>query len=164
AVELDARGVETCLEQVGIGFMFAPLFHGAFANVQRIRRALAAEMPATLPQRSVFNVLGPLANPARAGRQLVGVYEEELVPKLAEALRLLGAERALIAYGHCEGSATGLDEFSTAGPTRYAELRDGAIAEHDLVPEQVGLTRAVDLAAYAGGDAQRNARILTDIL
>jgi anthranilate phosphoribosyltransferase len=163
-IALDAPGVEACIDRVGIGFMFAPLFHGAFRNVQRIRRALADEMPPDLGQRSVFNVLGPLANPANAGRQIVGVYEEALVAKVADVLRLLRVERALVAYGYCDGRAAGLDEFSTAGPTRYAELRDGAISERELLPEQVGLARTVDPGVYAGGDAQRNARVLVDIL
>src|SRR5919197_489150 len=96
-VTLDAPGVEACIDRVGIGFMFAPLFPRAFGNVQRIRRALAEEMPPDLGQRSVFNVLGPLANPANAGRQIVGVYEEALVAKVAEVLRLLRVDRALVA-------------------------------------------------------------------
>jgi anthranilate phosphoribosyltransferase len=163
-IDLQADQVKECIERVGIGFMFAPVFHEGLRNVQQIRRVLATEMPTILQRRSVFNVLGPLANPARAGRQIIGVYEETLVPKIAEVLAHLKVERAIVAHGRCDGSPIGLDEFSTAGPTHFAELRDGKITEHWITPEDVGLRRVGNAAGYAGGDARMNARILTDLL
>jgi anthranilate phosphoribosyltransferase len=108
--------------------------------------------------RTIFNVLGPLANPAGARRQLVGVYAEPLVRTLAEALSLLGAERAFVAYGD------GLDELSTAGETTLAELRDGRVAVRRVAPEDVNLARPADPRAFAGGDAAENARLLEAVL
>jgi anthranilate phosphoribosyltransferase len=164
-VELSAAAVETCINEVGIGFMFAPAFHTAFKNVQRIRRLLAAQTPPQLHARTVFNVLGPLANPAAPARQLIGVYSADLVPKLADALQLLGLQRALVAFGHCDGATTGLDELSTLGRTSLAELHEsGDITISDITPEAVGLSRDADPDALRGADPQANAEILTRLL
>ncbi len=164
-VDLPATAVETCINEVGIGFMFAPAFHTAFKNVQRIRRLLAAQTPPQMHARTVFNVLGPLANPAAPARQLIGVYAAALVPKLADALQLLGVQRALVAFGHCDVSPAGLDELSTLGRTSVAELRESVdITISDITPEAVGLARGTDPAALCGADPQANADILTRIL
>ena len=164
-VELSATAVETCINEMGIGFMFAPAFHAAFKNVQRIRRLLAAQTPPQLHARTVFNVLGPLANPAAPARQLIGVYSADLVPKLADALQLLGLQRALVAFGHCDGVTTGLDELSTLGRTSVAELREsGDVTISDITPEAVGLSRGTDPGALRGADPQANAEILRRIL
>jgi len=163
--ELSTKAVETCINEVGIGFMFAPAFHAAFKNVQRIRRLLAVQMPPPLQGRTVFNVLGPLANPAAPGRQLIGVYCADLVPKLAEALRLLGLQRGLVACGYCNGPPAGLDELSTLGSSRVAELHEsGNITLSDITPEAVGLSRNADLGVLRGAAPQVNAEILTRLL
>jgi len=156
--ELPPDAVARCIETAGIGFMLAPAFHPALAGVQRIRRALTAEVPAALHARTVFNVLGPLANPAGARRQLVGVYAAELTGKVAHVLALLGAERALVVFGG------GLDELTTTGETVVAELRHGRVSERRVTPEEAGLARVADMRGFAGGDAAENARLLEAIL
>jgi len=164
-IELGAPAVEACINDVGVGFMFAPLFHTAFRNVQRIRRILADEMPGNVRARTVFNVLGPLANPAAVQAQILGVYSPTLLEKCAHALRMLGVSRALVAFGEIDGSTAGLDEFSTAGRTLVAELdRSGALSTWEITPEAVGLRRTPDPRAYQGGDTKTNAQILLDIL
>jgi anthranilate phosphoribosyltransferase len=164
-IELDAPAVEACINDVGVGFMFAPLFHTAFRNVQRIRRLLADEMPGNVRARTVFNILGPLVNPAAVHAQILGVYSPALLEKFAHALQLLGINRALVAFGEIDGSTAGLDEFSTAGRTLVAELhQSGAVSTWELAPEAVGLPRTPDPRAYKGGDAKANAQILLDIL
>jgi anthranilate phosphoribosyltransferase len=139
-----------CLEQVGIAFLFAPAMHSAMKYVQPARRELRL--------RTVFNLLGPLTNPANASAQVVGVYSEDLVEKLAEALLRLGLKRALVVHG-CDG----LDEITINGPTHIAEVRDGKIRVYDVVPEHFGLDRA-PLDSIAGGDAVENAGIIRAIL
>ncbi|HEY5373950.1 MAG TPA: anthranilate phosphoribosyltransferase [Polyangiaceae bacterium] len=161
-ISLTPAGVSRCIREVGIGFMFAPAFHDAFSNVQRIRRILAQEMPREIQSRTVFNVLGPLSNPARAQWQILGVYDKSLVMKFGEALRLLKVKRALVPFGYGDGER-GLDEFSTAGKTVYAELNDDSVEEKSIEPEDVGLARA-STADLAGGDIKDNARILKEIL
>jgi len=156
--ELSPDAVARCIETVGVGFMLAPAFHPALGGVQRIRRALTAEVPPALHARTVFNVLGPLANPAGARRQLVGVYAAALTGKLAHVLALLGAERALVVFGG------GLDELTTTGETLVAELRDGRVRERRVTPEEAGLARVADPGVFAGGDAAENARVLEAIL
>jgi len=145
-LELPPERLAACLNQVGIAFLYAPALHTATKHVQAARRALRI--------RTVFNLLGPLTNPAGATAQVVGVYAEELVEKVAEALRLLGLRRALVVHGR-----DGLDEITISGPTRIAELRNGRVRTYSLTPEECGLRR-MPLEALAGGDAATNAAIL----
>ena len=128
-IGLPPARVAACLDEVGIAFLFAPLMHSATKYVQPARRELRL--------RTVFNLLGPLTNPARTSAQVVGVYSEDLVEKLAEALALLGLRRALVVHG-----ADGLDEITITGPTRVAEVRDGQVRTYEVTPEEFGIERA----------------------
>lgn len=147
---LSPEQVTACLDEVGIAFLFAPAMHSAMKYVQPTRRELRI--------RTVFNLLGPLTNPANATAQVVGVYSEALVEKLAHALCELGLHRALVVHG-----ADGLDEITISGPTKVAEVRDGKVRTYELKPEDFGLQRA-PLEAISGGDAERNAEIIREIL
>jgi anthranilate phosphoribosyltransferase len=140
-----------CLREVGIAFMLAPSMHTATRHVQPARRELK-------PLRSVFNLLGPLTNPARASAQVVGVYSEDLVEKLAQALKMLGLHRALVVHG-----ADGLDEISITGATKIGEVRGEWVRVYEVTPEQFGLERA-PLSAIIGGDLETNAEIIRMIL
>ena len=142
--------VERCIREAGIGFMLAPTHHAAMRHVGPTR--------AELGTRTIFNLLGPLANPAGVKRQLVGVFSAAWLTPMAEVLRNLGSERVWITHG-----ADGLDEMSTTGTTRIVELKDGAIRAFEIAPEDVGFTR-VDLAALKGGDADHNAEALREVL
>ena len=142
--------VERCIREAGIGFMLAPTHHAAMRHVGPTR--------AELGTRTIFNLLGPLANPAGVKRQLVGVFSAAWLLPMAEVLRNLGSERVWITHG-----ADGLDEMSTTGTTKIVELKDGAIRAFEIAPEDVGLTR-VDLAALKGGDAAHNAEALKAVL
>jgi anthranilate phosphoribosyltransferase len=146
----DPEVVEEAIFELGIGFLFAPLYHSAMRYAAKARKEVAI--------RSIFNMLGPLTNPAGANCQLLGVYAASLTEMFANALKLLGARRALVVHGH-----DGLDEISICAPTRVAELRDGLVTTYDLHPEQFfgGLA---DPAALAGGDAAANAEITRKIL
>jgi len=139
-----------CLEEVGIAFLFAPALHSAMKYVQTARRELRL--------RTVFNLLGPLTNPARASAQVVGVYSAELVEKLAEAFSMLGVRRALVVHG-----ADGLDEITITASTRIAEVRDGRVRSYEATPEEFGLRRA-PIEEIAGGDAVANTAIIRDVL
>jgi anthranilate phosphoribosyltransferase len=147
---LSPAHVADCLREVGIAFLFAPAMHSAMKYVQPARRELRL--------RTVFNLLGPLTNPAHASAQVVGVYSDELVEKLAEALSMLGLRRALVVHG-----ADGLDEITISGPTRVAEVRDGQLRTYEVTPEEFGFRRAL-LDTIAGGDAAENARIIREVL
>jgi len=142
--------VERCIREAGIGFMFAPAHHAAMRHVAATRVELGT--------RTLFNLLGPLSNPAGVKRQLIGVFSAAWLEPLAAVLRNLGSERVWIAHG-----ADGLDEMSTTGPTKVVELKDGAIRAFEVTPESAGLPR-VDLASLKGGDAQRNAAALRAVL
>ena len=142
--------IERCIREAGIGFMFAPTHHAAMRHVGPTR--------AELGTRTIFNLLGPLANPAGVKRQLIGVFSAAWLLPMAEVLRNLGSERVWITHG-----ADGLDEMSTTGTTKIVELKDGAIRAFEIAPEEVGLTR-VDLAALKGGDAAANAGALKAVL
>jgi anthranilate phosphoribosyltransferase len=142
--------VERCIHEAGIGFMLAPAHHAAMRHVGPTR--------AELGTRTIFNLLGPLANPAGVKRQLVGVFSAAWLLPMAEVLRNLGSERVWITHG-----ADGLDEISTTGATKVVELKDGAIRAFEITPEEVGLTR-VELAALKGGDAAYNAEALRAVL
>src|SRR5258705_1584234 len=149
-INLAPPRIAACLEQVGIAFLFAPMMHSAMKYVQAVRRELRL--------RTVFNLLGPLTNPAQATCQVVGVYSSDLVEKLAEALSMLGLRRALVVHG-----SDGLDEISITGPTRVAEVREGQVRSYEVTPEEFGLNRSA-LADIAGGDAAFNAALIRDVL
>ena len=137
------------LDQAGIAFLFAPAYHGAMRHVGPVR--------AEIGFRTVFNLLGPLSNPAGAKRQVMGVYDPRLLEPLAEVLGRLGATRAWTVHGQ------GLDELTTTGETEVAEWKDGAVRRFTVTPEDAGLPRA-DLAALRGGDAEENAAALRALL
>src|SRR5258705_10575728 len=128
-ISLSPSRIAECLKEVGIAFLFAPSMHSAMKYVQPARRELRL--------RTVFNLLGPLTNPAGASAQVVGVYSESLVEKLASALLMLGLKRALVVHGR-----DGLDEISISGPTKVAEVRDGWMTAYEISPEQFGFTVA----------------------
>ncbi len=149
-ISLPAAVLASCLEEVGIVFLFAPAMHSAMKYVQPARRELRL--------RTIFNLLGPLTNPARASAQVVGVYSLDLVEKVAEALSMLGAHRALVVHG-----LDGLDEITITGPTRIAEVRGGNVRTYEVTPEEFGMKRA-RLEDICGGDAAANAIIIREIL
>ena len=149
-IDLPPSRVADCLERTGIAFLYAPALHSAMKYVQPARRELRL--------RTVFNLLGPLTNPAHASAQVVGVYSADLVEKLAEALSELGLRRALVVHGR-----DGLDEITITGATKIAEVRDGQVRSYEVTPEEFGLQRA-PLSEIAGGDAQENADIIRRIL
>ena len=147
---IDAAAAGRCLDEVGIAFLFAPTLHPAMREVVPVRKALGV--------RTIFNVLGPLTNPAGARRQVMGVFSEGLVEKLAAVQLELGCEHALIVHG-----SDGLDEITTTGPTRVAEVRDGEVTLYDLEAEELGLRR-VELGDLAGGEPAENAAAITRML
>ena len=149
-ISLPPARLAACLEEVGIAFLFAPAMHSAMQYVQPARRELRL--------RTVFNLLGPLTNPARASAQVVGVYSAALVEKLAEALSMLGVRHAMVVHGH-----DGLDEITITGPTRVAEVRDGTVHAYEVTPEEFGFERA-QLEDISGGDAEANAAIIRAVL
>ena len=149
-IQLSPESSAQCLREVGICFLYAPNLHPAMKQVQKIRRELRL--------RTMFNLLGPLTNPARASGQVVGVYSLDLVEKLAEALSMLGVHRALVVHG-----LDGLDEITISGPTRVAEARDGMVKTYEVTPEEFGIKRG-SLADIAGGDASENAAIIRALL
>jgi anthranilate phosphoribosyltransferase len=149
-INLPASRIAACLEEVGIAFLFAPAMHSAMKYVQAARRELRL--------RTVFNLLGPLTNPAHASAQVVGVYSAALVEKLAEALSMLGLHRVLVVHG-----MDGLDEITITGPTRIAEVRDGTVHTYEVTPEEFGMNRS-RLEEISGGDAAANAAIIREIL
>jgi anthranilate phosphoribosyltransferase len=149
-IQLTPERAAQCLREIGICFLYAPNLHPAMKQVQSVRRELRT--------RTMFNLLGPLTNPARASGQVVGVYSLELVEKLAEALSMLGLRRALVVHG-----LDGLDEITIAGPTRVAEARDGAVRSYEIEPEEFGMKRT-SLQQISGGDAPENAEIIRSVL
>jgi len=150
SISLPPTRLAACLEEVGIAFLFAPAMHSAMKYVQPARRELRL--------RTVFNLLGPLTNPAHASAQVVGVYSVELVEKLAEALSMLGLHRAIVVHG-----LDGLDEITITGPTRVAEVREGSVRTYEVTPEEFGIERA-PIEDISGGDAAVNAAIIREIL
>jgi anthranilate phosphoribosyltransferase len=149
-VELPPERVETCVNEIGIGFLFAPLFHGAMKHAIGPRREIGV--------RTLFNILGPLTNPASAGVQVLGVYAEALTDRLARVLVALGSTHCFVVHG-----SDGLDEITTTGPSRVAEGRNGIVEAYALDPADLGLARAKP-ADLAGGDAAENARITRAVL
>ncbi len=149
-IQLPPERAAQCLREVGICFLYAPDLHSSMKQVQKVRRQLRL--------RTMFNLLGPLTNPARASGQVVGVYALDMVEKLAEALSMLGLHRALVVHG-----LDGLDEITITGPTRVAEARDGLVRTYEVDPEEFAMKRAT-LADISGGDAAENAAIVREVL
>lgn len=146
----DPEIVEEAVQEIGIGFLFAPLYHSAMRHAAKARMELGL--------RSIFNMLGPLTNPAAANCQLLGVYAPELTEMFAQALRLLGAKSAFVVHGH-----DGLDEISVCAPTRVSELKNDHIRTYDLDPEAF-FGRLADPDEMVGGDPEENAAITKKIL
>jgi anthranilate phosphoribosyltransferase len=149
-IDLDAPRMSRVLERTGISFLFAPKLHPAMGAVAGVRRELGV--------RTIFNVLGPLTNPAFAKRQVLGVYADHLVGVIARVLLALGAEHAIVVH-----SRDGLDEISVSAPTRVCEVRDGEIRAYEITPHDLGID-VHPIEALAGGDAAENARIAWAIL
>ncbi len=151
-VELDitVSQVESCVEALGIGFLFAPALHGAMRHAIGPRREIGI--------RTIFNVLGPLTNPAGADRQVLGVYRESLVEPLAKVLCRLGCRRGFVVHG-----LDGMDEVTLTGPTRVAEILNGSVRLYTVEPEDFALSRC-RLNDLQGGDAMRNAELVLAIL
>lgn len=145
-LDLSPAQVAHCIDQTGIGFMFAPNHHSAMKYAAPVRKELGV--------RTLFNILGPLTNPANAGTQLLGVFHPDLVGILVRVLQRLGSHRALVVYG-----VDGLDEVSLAGPTMVGELKDGEIREYQIKPEDFGMTPAPISALQVANPAESIARI-----
>lgn len=149
SLELNADQVAQCVEQLGVGFMFAPKHHGAMKHAIGPRREMGV--------RTIFNVLGPLTNPAGAPNQVLGVFSDELLEPLAEVLGRLGSRHVLVVR-----SEDGLDEISVSAATQVAELKDGKVVRYSITPEQFGLARA-DIAALAVPDAAASLEVIKSL-
>ena len=149
-LDITRSDVERCIHEVGIGFLYAPLFYGAMKYPTGPRREIGI--------RTIFNLLGPLTNPAGATAQILGVYDPELTMTMAHVLKKLGTREAFVVCG--EGT---FDEISICGPTRISHLKDGKINTFNITPEEYGFKRA-DPEDISGGNAQENARIIREIL
>jgi anthranilate phosphoribosyltransferase len=149
-VEAEQPLVERCLQDARTCFLLAPRYHGAMRHVGPTRVELGT--------RTLFNLLGPLSNPAKVRRQVLGVFDRAWVEPLAHVLNNLGHERAWVVHGH-----DGLDELSTTGPSHVAEVRNGAVRTFEVTPEDAGLPRA-SLDDLRGGDAARNAEVIRGLL
>jgi anthranilate phosphoribosyltransferase len=149
-IDLNAAQMSEVLRRAGIAFLFAPKLHPAMAAVASVRKELGV--------RTIFNVLGPLTNPAFAKRQVLGVYNERLVEVVARVLAALGATHALVVH-----SRDGLDEISVSAPTHVCEVKDGEVRAYEVTPEELGVGRhAIEL--LAGGDSRANAQIAREVL
>jgi anthranilate phosphoribosyltransferase len=149
-IDLTPDRISRCIMEAGIGFMFAPAHHPATKNVAPTRVELGT--------RTIFNLLGPLSNPAGVRRQMIGVFSRQWTEPLAQVLKNLGAERVWVVHG-----SDGLDEITTTGPTAVAALENGAVRSFEISPEQVGLPRSKP-EALRGGDAATNAKAVQDVL
>ena len=149
-IELNSSQVKECIERVGIGFMFAPLFHPSMKFAAAPRRELGT--------RTVFNILGPLTNPALADSQVLGVPSTDLGEKMVQVLLRLGAKRALVVHG-----LNGMDEITVAGKSRVWELSDGEITKYDISPKDFGIDEA-SIETLVGGTSEENAKILRSVL
>ncbi len=148
-IQVSAEVAAGCIEDVGIGFLFAPLYHAAMKHAVGPRREIGI--------RTIFNILGPLTNPAGARHLLVGTYDPDLTEIMAKVLAELGARRAMVVHGD------GMDELSTLGPTRVSEVRDGRVRSYTLEPQSFGIA-SPDPVALAGGAPDENARITEMVL
>jgi anthranilate phosphoribosyltransferase len=149
-IELSPDVISRCIKEAGIGFMFAPAHHPAMKHVGPTRVEMGT--------RTIFNLLGPLANPASVKRQMVGVFSRHWVEPLAHVLRNLGSERAFVVHG-----SDGLDEITTSGPSTVASFENGQVRTFQVTPEEVGLAR-VEPGALQGGTAEDNATALVEVL
>jgi anthranilate phosphoribosyltransferase len=149
-IELAPARIATCIDEVGIGFLHAPLLHDAMKYVALARRQMGI--------RTIFNMLGPLTNPAGANTQVIGVYAAHLTELLAGVLAQLGSTRALVVHG-----SDGLDELTITAESKITELKDGALSTYFVSPEDCGLSRAT-LAEIQGGDAAQNSGIILEVL
>ncbi len=149
-IEADTATVEKCIVSCGIGFLFAPLLHSAMKHAIGPRREMGI--------RTIFNLLGPLSNPAGAKHQLLGVYDRKWVRPLAEVLAKLGSLRALVVHG-----SDGLDEITITGPTYVAELKDDKVHDYEIRPEQFGFSRS-RLVDLKGGAKDYNAQLIREVL
>jgi len=149
-IEVGPAVIARCIREAGIGFMFAPAHHPAMKHVAPTRVELAT--------RTIFNLLGPLSNPAGVRRQMVGVFSRQWTEPLAHVLKNLGCERAYVVHG-----SDGLDEITTAGPTSVATLENGQVKSFEIAPEDVGLPKAKP-ESLRGGDAEANAAALLSVL
>lgn len=149
-VQASKATVEKCIQEVGIGFLFAPLLHPAMKNAVAVRKALGI--------RTIFNVLGPLTNPAGAQYQVIGVYDPRWLIPFAEVLKDLGSKRAFIVHGH-----DGLDEIALTSKTHVAELNNGQISNYDIEPKRFGLEKC-HLEELKGGDSDSNAQLIRRLL
>jgi anthranilate phosphoribosyltransferase len=149
-IELTPDQVGACVSQAGIGFMFAPSHHPAMKNVGPTRVELGT--------RTIFNLLGPLSNPAGVKRQMVGTFSKHWIEPMAQVLKNLGSEAVWVVHG-----SDGLDEITTAGPTSVAALENGTIRTFELTPEDAGLPRSQP-GSLRGGDGEANAKTLLDVL
>ena len=149
SLELGPERIERSIDELGFGFLFAPTHHPAMRHAAPVRRELAA--------RTVFNVLGPLTNPAGARAQVVGVYAPELVPTIADVLLNLGATRAFVVHG-----AGGVDELSPAGPNLVCEVADGEVRRREIDPLEIGVPRCAS-EDLRGGEPEDNAQTIHEI-
>ena len=149
-LDVTPEVVERCIAELGVGFLFAPALHGAMKHAIGPRKEIGI--------RTIFNILGPLTNPAGADRQVLGVYREDLVETLARVLAGLGCRRGFVVHG-----LDGMDEVTLTGPSRIGEIRDGEVSLTTVTPEDFGLA-CVPLSELQGGDAVRNAEIVREIL
>lgn len=149
-IDLSAAQVSEVIAETGLAFMWAPMHHPAMKVWAPARAALKV--------RTLFNVLGPMANPGHVTRQILGVYDERWVESIADALNMLGSEHVWVVHG-----SDGMDELTTTGPTKVAELKDGTVAVFEIEPEQVGLQRS-SLGDLKGGNAEENAEAIHDLL
>jgi anthranilate phosphoribosyltransferase len=147
---LAPRDVEDCIAEVGIGFLFAPLLHGAMKHAVGPRREIGV--------RTIFNILGPLTNPAGAQRLLIGVFADHYAALMAQALQRLGAEEAMVVHGH-----GGLDEIALSGPTKVYHLRAGKVEPYEIDPADYGLEKC-GVEELAGGEPEENAAIIREVL
>ena len=149
-LDINVSAVEQCIQEIGIGFLYAPLYHGAMKYVAGPRQEIGL--------RTIFNLLGPLTNPADATVQVLGVYSPDLTEKIARVLGRLGTREAFVVCG--KGT---FDEISICGPTRVSHLKGGDVENFEVVPEEFGFTRA-DPETIKGGNARQNALIIREIL
>ncbi len=149
-LDLNAEQVARCIEQVGVGFMFAPMHHSAMKHAIGPRKEMAV--------RTIFNVLGPLTNPAGAPNQLLGVFSDELVAPIAEVLNKLGSHHVMVVH-----SEDGMDEISIGAPTQVAELKDGKVTTYTITPEQFGFETS-DIATLAVDGAEQSLAVINKVL
>jgi anthranilate phosphoribosyltransferase len=149
-IELSPERIARCIDEIGIGFLHAPLLHEAMKYVALARKQMGI--------RTIFNMLGPLTNPAGANAQVIGVYAEHLTEVLARVLGALGSRRALVVHG-----SDGLDEITITGESKVTELRSGEVRTYTVTPEEFGLSRS-SLEEIQGGDARQNSRIILEVL